>query len=157
MENKQKELAIKLLAQGKSENSIAETLEVSQSTISRFKSANANLIKKETERLLSVLPDITDQLIRDLKTSDKLSKVLAGELPMDELSAILVSNVKVFTKFMELSYKQKVDILKAIGVYPSNSDTSYIQQNFFNNSQAIISPMVMTILGKFIKDSLDAD
>ncbi len=155
METKEKNNAITLLAQGKSEMEVADTVGVSQSTISRLKNANKDVIQKETEKLLSCLPDITNQIMRDLQTSDKVSKALAGEMGLEDLSAVLISNTKILAKFMELSYRQKADILKAIGIYPSNTDNTYIQKNYFSGNTQVISPLVMQLLGKYIKSNME--
>lgn len=154
MDTKQKNKVVKLLAQGKSQAKIAKIVGKDQSTISRFKKNNIELIDKETEKLISSIPDITEQLVRDIKTSNDISKVLAGEMYVDDLSPIL-SDSKIMTKFMELSYKKQTDIMKAVGILPSVAPSTVIQNLFQTGSTAVISPSILNILGQHISESLE--
>lgn len=154
MDTKKTNKAIKLLAQGKSEAIVAESVGVSQPTISRLKHSKKEQIEKEIERLITTLPDITGQLIDDIKISGKLSKVLSGELSPDSLAPFLIENPSLLTKFMELSYRKHSDILKAVGVYPTNTSSIFIQNIFQAGSNVAISPNIMQILGEHLSESL---
>lgn len=81
MDREQEKQAIELLASGNPQEDVASIVGVSQPSISRFAKKNQELIEKETEKLLTSLPDITEQTIRDISTSNELSKVLADAAP----------------------------------------------------------------------------
>ena len=152
MLNEDKQSAIQLSATGMPQDEIAKTLGVSQPTISRLQKANQEAIQKETERLMSSIPDIIAQTARDIKTADKLSKALAGEGDIEELSDLLRSDKTILTKFMELAYKKQSDVLRTAGIFPSTTQSIYVQNLFQNGSQAIISPNILQVLGKHLKN-----
>lgn len=149
---------IQLLASGQPQEQIAEVIGVSQSTISRVAKKHQESIQKETERLLQSLPDIIDQITRDIKTSNELSKALADPTPeggLTNLSPLLLGNSKILTKFMELSYKKQSDVLRAVGILPSVAQSVFIQNLIQKNTTNILSPVVMRVLGDHIRKSLE--
>lgn len=81
MELESKQKAIQMLAAGTPQEEIASDLGVSQSSVSRFAKKNQELIQKEMERLIEVLPDLIDQTLRDIHTSNELSKAIADTAP----------------------------------------------------------------------------
>ena len=96
-----KDKVVKMLTAGEHQTSIAEQIGVDQSTISRFanKSESRQLIAKEQEKLVKVLPDAV-QNVKDLVKETK-------DIPKDDI------------KRRELSYKASKDVLKATNVLPS--------------------------------------
>lgn len=157
MNSNEENKAVQMIAKGDSQEAIAKELGVSQSTVSRFKESHKELIQRETEKLLKSLPDITEQLLRDVSLANKVSKALNGEIEVTDLPSLL-SDTKVLTKFMELSYKKQSDILKAMGIYPTQTPSVFIQNIFQSGSQAVISPNIMTVLGEHLKKTLiDSD
>lgn len=164
MNEKDKNKAIKLLAQGESQDKIAKALGVNQSTISRLRVKNEELVKKETERFIEALPDITDQLIRDIKTSNLLSKVFSGETDIEELPPLLTQAIldpkykSILTTFINLSYKKQSDILRSVGVYPAQSPSTVFQTLIQQNiDKAVISPAILDVLKGHVEDILDEE
>ena len=96
-----KQEVIHKLAVGEPQTSIAEQIGVDQSTISRFanKSESRQLIAKEQEKLVKVLPDA----VRNAKDLVKEMK----DIPKDDI------------KRRELSYKASKDVLKATTSFPT--------------------------------------
>ena len=72
----------------------------------------------------------------------------------EELHPMLLDS-KVLNKFQELSYKKQSDILRAVGLLPTNAPSTLIQNMFQDGSQAIISPIVMSALGEHITQNLE--
>lgn len=157
MDTKTENKAVKMLATGKPQSEIAETLGVSQSTISRLKENKKEVIEKEIEKFIKSLPDITEQMLEDIRTTGKISKVLSGELSEETLPKILLENPGLLGRFMELSYKKQSDMLRALGVYPSNQPSVFVQNIFQSGSNVVISPNVLQILGKHLAKSLADD
>ena len=154
MNNTTKKVITQELAQGTSQRKIEKITGVSQSQISRFKQANIEAIEHETRKFITALPDIVDQTIRDIKTSNQVSKVLAGEEFAEDLNPLLLDS-KTMNTFMQLSYKKQADILRAVGMFPSNSTSIAIQNIFQEGSQTVISPIVMSALGAHIAQNLE--
>ena len=154
MNTKTKKVITQELAAGTPQRTISKKTGISQSQISRFKSANKETIEQETAKFIAILPDITEQTIRDIQTSNTISKVLAGEEAVDELSEVL-QDPKILNTQLQLSYKKQADILRAVGVYPSNAPSTFIQNLFQDGSQAIISPVVLSALGEHITNNLE--
>ncbi len=119
MDTKQEKNAIELLATGAPQAEVAQAIGVSQSAISRFAKKNQETIQKESERLLEVLPSIIEQTIRDIKTSDELSKVLAEREPEE------LTNVKRDILILERDGLLKNMMMEAIHTLPE-----YIHLNF---------------------------
>lgn len=145
-----------LAKKNKSQDKIATHLGVSQSTISRVSKNNEEAIQIEAEKIIAALPDITTQLVKEISLSADVLAVLQGEKGLEELSEPLQTE-KIFTKFMELTYKNRVDVLKAVGIYPANTQNSFIQNIFEKGSQSIISPIVMDVIGKHVQESMEED
>lgn len=147
-------LAIKELAKNTPQRDIAKELNVSQSSISRVKKNNELAIQKEAEKLIAVLPDIVTTLSKELETADLVTDVIAGNKQLSELSDILQSEPKLIQTVLNLNYKNRVDILKALGVYPGQVENSFIQNIFKEGSKNIISPNIMQVIGKHIQENM---
>jgi hypothetical protein len=134
-----KALVVKQIASGESQNSIAEEVQLDQSTVCRF--ANREdvraLIEAEQKRLLEVVPDAVEnvkELVREMK-----------DIPKKNI------------KRRELSYKASKDVLKSVGLLPTPVQ-SQVFINLYQGPNQIISPLVMKIIGQQMEDdSIDAD
>ncbi len=144
------------LARGESKTVIARATGMDQGNIYKFEATHKEFIAKETEKLMSALPQITDQTIRDIRTADHISKVMAKEESALELAAPL-QEAPAMIAFMKEAYRKQSDVLKAIGIYPTNTTNNYIQQNFFQQNTVMISPQVMGVLGKYMQDIYEAE
>jgi len=143
--------AIKLLATGKPQDDIADSLNISQPSVSRIKQNNRDAIAKETERLISCLPDIIGQTIRDIELSNKLSLRLSGE---DMVLSEAFDNPQFVKAFMELAYKKQSDVLRTLGIYPSASPSVFIE-TLIQSRNTVINPLVLEALGKHLRESLE--
>jgi hypothetical protein len=132
-----KEQIAKALAGGVSQDVIAQTLGVSQSTISRLvgKVEVKDLVEREGLKLLEVLPTAVENvkdLVREMK-----------DIPKGEI------------KRRELSYKASLDVLRVGALMPTPIQSQVIQ-NFLNFGTNIISPVIEKILQHIqIQDSSD--
>jgi transcriptional regulator with XRE-family HTH domain len=151
-------LAKQMLALNKGTREVAKATGVSQSTVSRLKRSKKEEIEAQAARLIDVLPDIIGDIKRDIKTSTTLSKLFAGETEIEDMPLLLGAEPAVLTKFMDLNYKMKSDVLKALGVLPSNAQSVFIQNLYQGDGSSIISDKVMNIIGaKMIQDQEEED
>ena len=122
-----KQEVIHKLAVGESQTSIAEQVDVDQSTISRFANQDEAIkaIEEEKLKLAEVIPDAV-QNVKDLVEEMK-------GIPKDDIQR------------RELSYKATKDVLKATNIFPS---PQYAHNIYNDNRQqnAIISPAFQAFL-----------
>ncbi len=113
------------LAVGEPQTSIAEQVGVDQSTISRFakEDENIQLIEKEREKLVRVLPDA----VKNVKALVEGMK----DVPEDNI------------KKLELCYKASKDTLKATGLFPSPQYAYNIYND--NRTQTVVEPSIMKL------------
>ena len=116
-----KDKVAKMLAVAEPQTSIAETIGVNQSTISRFanKDEAQVLIEEEQLKLVEVLPDAV-QNVKDL---------------VEEMKDVPEDNIKK----LGLCYQASKDVLKATNVFPS---PQYAHNIYNDNSQdnTVITP-----------------
>ena len=131
-----KEAVAKSLVGGQSQTVIAQTLGVSQSTISRLlkKEDVQGFIKEWSLKLLEAVPQSVENL-----------KDLVNEMPGIPKGDI---------KRRELSYKASKKVLESAGLLntPSPSPTFV---NIFNQTTNIISPVMEKILAEIAGKSVD--
>ena len=165
MNTKQKDTIIKRSAENISEGKIAKEVGVHQTTVSRFKNKPEIrlLIEKETERMLEALPDAIGQLVRDIKTSDKVSRYMSGAMTKKEQDKFLKSDgfmlslePKELISLQKLNYKKLQDLLRSAGVFPSNAPSTIIQTFIQKNSTEVIMPSVMKVISGHL-DALTED
>ncbi len=120
-----KKEVIHQLAVGEPQTSIAEQVGVDQSTISRFakEDENIQLIEKEREKLVRVLPDA----VKNVKALVEGMK----DVPEDNI------------KKLELCYKASKDTLKATGLFPSPQYAHNIYND--NRTQTVVEPSIMKL------------
>ena len=144
------------VASGKSQLALSKRTGVSQQAISRFanRSEIKSLIERETGKLYQKLPDMIEEINRDIETSYRISKSVAGELTKEETKELTerFEGINSMLKFKESIYKVKSDVLKALGVYPSQSPSIFVQNVFSDNKAAIIDPGVQRMIGAHVKE-----
>ena len=150
-----KNRAVHLVAAGAPQEEVAAAVGVSQSTISRLikQPEIRKQILEETNRLLAILPDITSQLIRDIKHSDEISKVLAGEVLPEDYKGLPLAQ-PILVSLQTLNYKKMSDILRTLGIYPSQTPSVFIQQVFNQNQTNVILPQVLGAIGRYVESSI---
>lgn len=154
MDVNKEQQAIQLLALNKSTREVSKLTGIPQSTVSRLANRKKEEIKKQTERLIEILPDIVGDIIRDVKTSTTLSKLFAGEIEIEEMPLLFAKETSILTKFMDLSYKTKTDVLKALGVYPSHAPSIFIQNLFQSEGSSLISEKILNLVGGRLLDNM---
>ena len=127
-----KEMAVKRLAAGESQASVAQDIGVHRSQVCRFAKREdiRPFIEQEQMKLMEAVPDAVEnvkQLVREMK-----------DLPKGD------------TKERELSYRASLDTLKAAGMMPSPVQSQVIA-NIFNDQRTVISPVVQEILDSHLK------
>ena len=133
---------------------------ISRGTIRNIKQQKKELIETESARLLEILPDIIDQTKRNIQISNSVTKVIAGE--GDEKDQAVFDNLKseIPTKFgsyedigsalkyVEIGRAEKTEIMKAVGILPSNTQSIMIQNIYNDNRQQVLSTSVESIVTK---------
>lgn len=153
MELKEEHEVIQRIAKGESGRSIAKSMGKSEMAISRAKHKNKDKIAKEAERLISCLPDIMEQTIRDINLSNEVSKELSGDTEV-----VLHDKFKdkgFLANYLSLSYKKQADILRALGIYNSNAPSVAIN-TLIHADKVEVSPVIIKALGEYLGDSLNA-
>lgn len=164
MENKKKrDLVIcKLSAQGKPQADIAKKVGLSQTGVSRVvrKEENRKLIEQETTKLLSSLPEIVSQFEDNVEISKKLLDWISNPQYDDEETLIcptLITDPKDAIAFLNGAYKQKSDMLKALGVFPSNNLSQFIQNIYNDNRKQSLGPEIFKAFGNMFEDDGDIE
>lgn len=129
-----KKEVIHQLAVGESQTSIAKQVGVDQSTISRFAKEDEirQLIEKEREKLVRVLPDAVENvkaLVKGMK-----------DVPEDNI------------KKLELCYKASKDTLKATGLFPSPQYAHNIYND--NRTQTVVEPGIMKLFSTELANNM---
>lgn len=179
--NKKRDNAIcKLAAQGKSQADIAKTVGgIGQTGVSRIvrKEENRKLIEVETTKLLSSLPEIVGQFDKNVALCEKLLDWLNnptdlyeeveeeveidGEVVLTKVRKIKyptrITDTKDAIAFLTQAYKQKSDVLKALGVFPSQNLSMFIQNIYNDNSKQVLNPEVFKALGSMFDNVNDED
>jgi len=166
MENKKKrDLVIcKLAAQGKPQAEIAKKVGLGQTGVSRVvrKEENRKIIEKETTKLLSSLPEIVNQFEKNVDISKKLLDWISN--PQYEegedgkktlLCPTLITDPKDAIAFLNGAYKQKSDMLKALGVFPSQNLSMFIQNIYEDNRKQVLCPEVLKAFGNMFSEDED--
>jgi len=157
MELENEDKAIQLLATGLSTKKVSDQLEgegTSQKSVWRLSQAKRDQIHEQALRLTECLPDLIDTIKQDISTATLVAKVVSGELPEDKLPPIL-QDAQILNKFMDLTFKQRTDIMKALGLLPSTQPSTVITNIFKEGSNTVIAPQVLNVLNKHIKEELD--
>lgn len=136
------------IAGGKKPTELAEDFGVSKATIYHVlkKDRSREIIENETKKLLSLVPSITTQISEDLELSASLQRYLKDPSAVNDTQ--LVEN-KDILDYLKLSYKKQQDVMKAVGIFPSNSTNVFIQQIYNDNRKQVLSPDIFKALGGF--------
>jgi hypothetical protein len=148
------------LASGRSTNEIAEQFDLTPNSVSRIakKDRSREIIEQETKKLLGIVPSITDQLQSDIQLSQKLSRFLAN--PASEPSVATdtpFADTKEILEFQKQVYKKQQDVMKAVGIFPTNSTNIFIQQIYNDNRKQVLSAEVFQALGGIFAGQLGED
>src|SRR3990170_5155409 len=125
-----KKEVIKRLAVGESQSSIANSVGLDQSQVSRFSSREdiRAFIEEEQKKLLEVVPDAVGNvmsLVREMK-----------DIPAKD------------TKRRELSYKASTDVLKSVGLLPTPLQSQTLV-NICSTKNVFMSPVMEDALKKY--------
>ena len=160
------EQVIMLAATGISQGAVGEQLGISRPMVNKIinRDDNRERIEKETIKYLEALPDVTDQIKRDISTANTLSQIVAGERPIEDLPEFfqkMKGGSSEALKYLEQQYKKQNDLLKATGILPSHAPSVFVQNLIQNNTTNVISPNVLEALGKIhnaeMEDFIDVE
>lgn len=139
----------KELASGKQVSEIAAEHSLTPAAISSIakKKRSREIIEQETKKLLSIVPDITEQLVKDVQLSGKLTRYLADPSSEPDVATSAFGDTEEILKFQNLAYKKQQDVMKAVGIFPTNSTNIFIQQIYNDNRKQVLSAEVFQALG----------
>jgi hypothetical protein len=140
----QKEEIAAGIVQGKSQDEIAATIGMNQCTVSRA------LKTKEVNALIEAgfkeLSGSWSKAVSNVKTLvEDYDKPIPEKYGKKELQK------------KEHGFKASIKLLESMGIVPSNTQPIYIQQNFQQNNNTFISPIVSKAIDMAIQDvAIDA-
>ncbi len=150
---------INRLSTGESSNQIASDFNVSGQRIRQIKKANRQLIEQKTQELIATLPSIVELAEKDIQ----IGKDLADKLYMIFTTREGLSKEEHRLTTIMTSYKSQVnklcaDILRAVGIFPSQSVSQMIQ-NIYNDNrvQTVISEKYQKFLDSMAAQDVDED
>lgn len=137
------------IASGKQLDEIASEHSLTTTSVSRIakKDRSREIIEQETKKLLGIVPDITEQLTQDIKLSHKLTRYLADPSSEPSVATSAFGDTEEILKFQNLAYKKQQDVMKAVGIFPTNSTNIFIQQIYNDNRKQVLSAEVFQALG----------
>jgi hypothetical protein len=127
------------LSTDESSNRIANDYDVSGQRIRQIRKENLELIEQKAQELLKYLPDIVETAKHDINISKRISKNIANCKDHELIDKL--KEVKDILQFKQLTNKLSADILRALGIFPAQSPSLFIQ-NIYNDNrqQALITP-----------------
>lgn len=146
-----------LAASGKTQAEIGKEVGLGreQTGVILNRKESREIIEQQTSRLLQLLPDIIDQYKTDFDLSKKLSEILANPGKTPELYKTMLDNVDQIIKFQTLTHKKQTDLLKILGVMPSQAPNVFIQQIYQDNRSQVLDNDVLKLFAGMFKDSDD--
>jgi hypothetical protein len=141
---------------GRKKGEIAKEFGLKQVSTILKKDKSREIIERETRKLLDIVPDITSQLKRDIGLSGKISKFLSNPEEGNSGLEAFTDNSEML-EFQKLAYKKQQDIMKAAGIFPSNSTNIFVQQIYNDNRNLVMSPEVFKVLGSLFNDKDDCE
>jgi hypothetical protein len=135
---------------GKTVQELAEEYAIEPQSVRNVlkKPRSREIIEQETKKLLGLVPEITQQLAADLKLGTRLTNMMVKpESEPELLTQSMFAETKDVMDFLKLNYKKQQDIMKAMGIFPSNSTNVFIQQIYNDNRKQVLSPEVFKALG----------
>ncbi len=144
------------LATNESSNQIANDYNVSGQRIRQIKKENLELIEQKTQELLSNLPDIVETAKHDINISKRISKNIANSKDHELIDKL--KEVKDILQFKQLTNKLSADILRALGIFPAQSQ-SLVIQNLYQDQrqQTVITPEFQEFLDFKAKNAKPID
>ncbi len=124
---------INRLATNESSNQIAKDYDVSGQRIRQIKKENRELIEQKAQELLKNLPDIVETAKHDINISKRISKNIANSKDHELIDKL--KEVKDILQFKQLTNKLSADILRSVGIFPAQSPSLFIQNNYQDNRQ----------------------
>ncbi|MDR4499254.1 MAG: hypothetical protein MRK02_15250 [Candidatus Scalindua sp.] len=140
---------INRLSTGESSNKIAKDYNVSGQRIRQIKKENQQLIEQKVQELLQFLPDVVETTKIDLEIAKKIS--LEGKKDLNTLTPEKL-------QFKAQTNKISADIYRAIGFYPAQAQSLFIQ-NIYNDNrkQTVISERYMKFLDSMAEEDRTED
>ncbi len=139
-----------------SQCSLAKEYGVSQPTISVMlsKKDQRDIVRREMSKLVANLPDILGAQLEEIKDSQiALRKQLHPELELDS-EVMGIDNIDDALALRKYTQSNERELLKSVGVLPTQTTNQYIQQIYNDNRNQVISHDVLKYMGmKFIKDT----
>lgn len=150
---RQKEVVEKL-AQGETMRSIAAELDCSPATILNFKRKNQELIQKRAEELIEILPDIIEDTKQKIRTNRKLTQYIDN--PLENVNTTALKEIPDILQFQKNVEKIQENVLKSVGILPSQSPSFIFNQiNQDNSKSVVIEASIVDLIRKTTENMLD--
>lgn len=129
---------VQSLASGKTVSAVSAELGHSRETINKVKAERRDQIERETAKYLQSLPKAVDQQVQLINQFDT------------------VSSIDDPTRF-KACVQAGQDMLKAVGILPTNANSIAIKNIYNDNRSVILSDNISQILSKLIPHMVDDD
>lgn len=140
---------INRLATGETCTSISKDYDVTRERINQIKLEEKKAIEKAATKILKALPNIVETTTLDIQTNKELSKaayITGCNLSKEQLT------------FKTITNKLSADILRMVGIFPSQSPSLFIQNIYQDNRhQTNITPEYQKFLDFNLQNTDDVD
>lgn len=156
--NRDEKKALSLTASGMRQDNIVKEVGISRTTLWRLRNREEakKYLEEQMERLMEAVPDIVGGVLEEIKSAGELRRWLLNDKNGGNKTKLQSSSDVL--KYLDGVAKKEGDVLRAVGMYPSQS-TSLVIQNIFQQviNTAIISPDVMKAIGPLMTKLAEGD
>ena len=151
-----KVIIAKRKATGESQTSIAKDYNVSQAAISKCLSSSEQraLVKSESSKIVAALPDIVGKWLSEIKSSKDLAQHLLS--PDSIKNETMLESVDEIMSFLRYVQSNEKDLLKSMGIIPSQTLNLNFQQVINDNRKTVIDTDVLKFMGLSFEDSKES-
>lgn len=143
-------------AAGLEVNDIAHRMRVTPMTVSRVlsKKESRALVEKLAGELVAECPDAVDTLRKELFLTKKIVEFLADPAATSAEDATRLTTAfgtsKEMLEFLKITHKQRDNVLKAAGLFPSQAPGLVVNQIYNDNRKQVLGAEVFKALGQHL-------
>lgn len=151
------------IANGRSIPDTAHRMGICEMTVTRVlsKRESRELVEKLATELIAETPAAVEGLKKELDLGNTVVSYLTDPTSVDISKISAFNNVGEMLSFLKLTHKQRDNILKAAGLFPSQAPGVVIQNVYNDNRKQVLSTNVLNALGQHLQltegDVLDVE
>lgn len=148
-----KKEVIERLAAGQNSIEISDMMDIPSSTIREFRRRNREEIEKRAAELIEVLPDIIDDAKQKIRLNRKLTNYI--ENPEKNSNDTALQKIPDILQFQYQVSKIQDNVLKSVGILPSQSPSFIFNQiNQDNSKSVVVETQVLDLIQKSTENML---